>query len=316
MGMMRSLADEVAAIVERVGPAVAHVRALSGRGAGRRSTANGSGVLVSADGLALTNSHVVHGAIGVELELADGQSLIADVLGDDPATDLAVLRLGSTTPLPHAELGDSNGLRVGDFVIAVGSPFGLARTVTLGIVSALGRTLASQVEGRTIEGVIQTDAPLNPGNSGGPLLDARGSVAGINTAIVLGGQGVCFAVPANTASFVLTQILSHGRVRRAWLGVGAAEVLLPAAVFKAAGLQSGRGVAVRSVEPGSPAARAGLAQGDVIVRLGSRSVATVADLHRLLDHEAIGSELELTVLRAGLPMSLRVRPAEAPRQAA
>jgi S1-C subfamily serine protease len=186
----------------------------------------------------------------------------------------------------------------------------------MGIVSALGRTLASQAAGRVIEGVIQTDAPLNPGNSGGPLLDADGGVVGINTAIVVGGQGVCFAVPSNTASFVLTQVLTHGRVRRAWLGVGAVEVLLPAPVARTAGLESPRGVAVRSVEPDSPAARAGLGRGDVIVRLGTQATRTVADLHRLLDHEAIEAELEVEVLRAGVPRTLRVRPTEAPRQVA
>jgi S1-C subfamily serine protease len=314
MGLMRSLADEVAAVVDSVAPAVVHVRALAGAGRQRRpGVASGSGVLVSPDGLALTNSHVVHGSAGVELELFDGRSRIADLLGDDPATDLAVLRIHDHDPLPCAQLGDSNRLRVGDFAIAVGSPFGLTRTVTMGIVSALGRTLASHSEGRVIEGVIQTDAPLNPGNSGGPLLDESARVVGINTAIVLGGQGVCFAVPSNTASFVLSEILAHGRVRRAWLGVGVAEVLLPSPIARAAGLESPRGVAVRSVEPGSPAARAGLAAGDVLVRLRGRPTATVADLHRGLDREAVESELEVAVLRAGAPLTLRVRPIEAPR---
>ena len=317
MGIMRSLADEVAAVVDAVSPAVAHVRSLPGPGrARRRGLASGSGVLVSPDGLALTNSHVVHGSAGVELELADGRSRIADLLGDDPATDLAVLRIHDHDPLPCAQLGDSNLLRVGDFAIAVGSPFGLTRTVTMGIVSALGRTLESQSAGRVIEGVIQTDAPLNPGNSGGPLLDAQARVVGINTAIVLGGQGVCFAVPSNTAAFVLSEILAHGRVRRAWLGVGVAEVLLPAPVARAAGLESARGIAVRSVERRSPAERAGVAPGDVLVRLRGRPTATVADLHRGLDHEAVESELELVVLRGGLPLTLQVRPVEAPRQVA
>jgi len=317
MGILQSFSEEVARVVEVVSPAVAHVRALPGpRRARARGLTSGSGVLISPDGLVLTNSHVVHGAVGVELELSDGRTRIADLVGDDPATDLAVLRVHDHALLACVELGDSNALEVGELVIAVGSPFGLTHTVTMGIVSALGRTLASHAAGRVIEGVIQTDAPLNPGNSGGPLLDAEARAVGINTAIVLGGQGVCFAVPSNTASFVLGEVLAHGRVRRAWLGVGAAEVLLSAPIARAAGLEHPRGVAVRSVEDGSPAARSGLMRGDVIVRLGGRTTQTVADLHRLLDHEAIGSELELQVLRAGVPHTLRVRPSEVSRQVA
>src|SRR5258706_361723 len=258
MSLLDSLADEVASVVDKVSPSVVHVRAISpGRG-GRTGNASGSGVLVAAEGLLLTNSHVIRGAVGVEAELADGRTLIADVAGDDPATDMALLRLPRAEPgtsgepsYPHATLGYSYGLRVGDFAIAVGSPYGLARTVTLGIVSALGRTLKSEAAGRTIEGVIQTDAPLNPGNSGGPLLDSAGRVVGINTAILLGAQGLCFAVPSNTAAFVMAEFLAHGRVRRAWLGIAAEEVLLPAQVAERAGLAKSRGVLVRSVEPKS-----------------------------------------------------------------
>jgi len=214
MSILKSLADEVAAVVERVGPAVVHVRAIPGREGGRgvRGLSTGSGVLIAPDGLALTNSHVVHGAAGIEVELDDGRSLMADLRGEDPATDLALLRVGAGGDLPFATLADSNAVRVGDGAIAVGSPFGLTRTVTFGIVSALGRSLPSRDAGRRIEGVLQTDAPLNPGNSGGPLLDVEGGVIGINTAILLGGQGLCFAVSSNTASFVVTEVLAHGRV--------------------------------------------------------------------------------------------------------
>jgi S1-C subfamily serine protease len=315
MSLLDSLSDEVAAVVDHVSPAVVHVRAMhardDGRGGGRAGTASGSGVLAAADGLVLTNSHVVRGAAGVEAELADGRTLIADVVGDDPATDIAILRLTSPKPLPHATLGDSNGLRVGDFAIAVGSPFGLARTVTLGIVSALGRTLRSEAAGRMIEGVIQTDAPLNPGNSGGPLLDSAGRVVGINTAIVLGAQGLCFAVPSNTAAFVMAECLAHGRVRRAWLGIAAEEVLLPAPIAQKAGLEQPRGVLVRSVEAKSPAAAAGLRQGDVVVRLSRKTVASVADLHRALSGDAIGVAAEVGVLRNGTLVPLSIRPREA-----
>jgi S1-C subfamily serine protease len=311
MGFMHSLSDEVAGVVERVGPAVLHVRALQH---GRHGLASGSGVLISPDGYALTNSHVVHGSAGVEAELADGRTLLADLVGDDPATDIALLKFTSNELLPHAMLGDSNALRVGDFVLAVGSPFGLAKTVTLGIVSALGRTLGTST-GRRIEGVIQTDAPLNPGNSGGPLLDGDAKVVGINTAVVQGGQGLCFAVPANTASFVTSEILAHGRVRRAWLGLAAEEVLLPKRVEREHGLRSARGVAVQRVEPNSPAARAGLERRDVIVELRGKPIESVADLHRLLDRDAINARVEVGVLRGANKLVLEVRPSELPVRA-
>jgi S1-C subfamily serine protease len=239
--MLRAWSDELAGLVERVGPAVVHVRAVRERGPG---LATGSGVLVTPDAYALTNSHVVHGATALEVVLADGRTLLADVVGDDPATDLAALRVAADGPLPHATLADSNRLRVGDVVLALGSPFGLTRTVTAGIVSALGRTLPSQAAGRVIEGVVQTDAPLNPGNSGGPLVDAEGAVVGINAAVLAPAQGVCFAVPSNTASFVLSELLRHGRVRRAYLGIAGEEVLLPAPLARAHGLASPRGIAV------------------------------------------------------------------------
>ncbi|MCI0341866.1 MAG: trypsin-like peptidase domain-containing protein [Planctomycetales bacterium] len=316
MSVLKSFSAEVAVLVERVGPAVLHVRTAvdpddperGGRGSG---VATGSGVLIAPDGYALTNSHVVRGAVGVEAALADGRVVVADVVGDDPATDLALLRLSTEEKTPHVALGDSNALRVGDFVIAVGSPFGLTRTVTSGIVSALGRTLRSET-GRMIEGVIQTDAPLNPGNSGGPLLDAEGRVIGVNTAIFFPAQGLCFAVPSNTASFVVEELLRHGRVRRAWLGIAAAEVLLPALLARAAGLAAPRGVAVEHVERGSPAAAAGLRRGDVIVGLAGKPVATITDLHRLLDRDAIAAALGLEVLRGGRKVALPIRPAEAP----
>ncbi|MGH7162587.1 MAG: S1C family serine protease [Planctomycetota bacterium] len=308
MNQLRMLSDEVSAVVEKVGPAVLHVRAMRARSPG---IAGGSAVLVTPDGHALTNSHVVRGALGLEVELGDGRTLIADLLGDDPATDLALLRVASPANLPYAELADSNAVRVGDVAIAAGSPFGLARTVTLGIVSALGRTLRSEAEGRVIEGVIQTDAPLNPGNSGGPLLDAEGKVIGINTAVILGGQGLCFAVPSNTASFVIGEILRHGRVRRAFLGIGVEEVSFPAPMAREHGLRSPRGVAVQSVEPGSPAAAAGLRPRDVIVGFSGRPVESVADLHRLLGGEAIGKRASLLVLGPGGKRTIAVVPGDA-----
>jgi S1-C subfamily serine protease len=308
MSILRGLSNELATIADAVAPAVLHVGTLRARGV-RGEMSGGSGVVISSDGLALTNSHVVHGAVGVETTLADGRTLLADVVGDDPATDLALLRLAGSG-LAHAALGDSNALRVGEFVVAVGSPFGLARTVTCGIVSALGRTLASRVAGRPIEGVIQTDAPLNPGNSGGPLLSAEGRVVGINTAIVQFAQGLCFAVPSNTAAFVVGELASHGRVRRAWLGIGAEEVLLPRARATELGLAESRGVAVRSVQSGSPAARAGVVAGDILIELDGASLRTVADLHRGLGSNAIGRELRLSLVRRGVRVALTVAPEE------
>ncbi|HLU38670.1 MAG TPA: trypsin-like peptidase domain-containing protein [Planctomycetota bacterium] len=301
---MRSLSHEVARLVDRVRPAVLHVQTLR---AGRRALGGGSAVLVTPDGFALTNSHVIRGADAVEVTLSDGTTAIADVIGDDPFTDVGVLRVPRHFERP-APLGDSNALRVGETVIAVGSPLGLAHTVTLGVVSALGRTLPSP-SGRPIEGVIQTDTPLNPGNSGGPLINADGQVVGINTAIAP-GQGLCFAIPANTGQFVLSEVLRHGRVRRARIGVAAQEVLFAQAIAQRFGLAFNRGIGVHAVEPGSPADAAGVRPGDVLVRIDGRPLASIADLHRTLDGDAIGREVTIEALRGGRLAELRVRPAE------
>ena len=297
MERLRALSEDTAALVERAGPAVLHVRALR---AGRARLSNGSGLLVSADGFALTNSHVVRGTFGVEVDLADGRTLLADVVGDDPLTDLAVLRIDAGE-LPHLALADSNEVRVGHLVFAVGSPFGLTRTVTMGIVSALGRTLPASGSGRAIEGILQTDAALNPGSSGGPLLDADGRVVGINTAIVPEGQGLAFAIPSNTAAFVLEEIRAHGRVRRARLGVQVEEALLPGGVH---------GVVVRGVERNSPAADAGLQAGDLVLGFREVEVRSISDLHKLLGADAIDRVAPVLVRRAGERLVVEVRPAE------
>jgi S1-C subfamily serine protease len=306
MDSLRSLSDQIAALVERVSPSVGHVRTLQ-RSRGRLG--GGSCAVVTGDGLTLTNSHVVRGATAVEVELEEEKSELADVVGDDPFTDLALLRLTGARAYQALALGDSNALRVGELVLAVGAPFGLARTVTMGIVGALGRTLVSS-RGRTIEDVIQTDAQLNPGNSGGPLLGVDGRVAGINTAMHPGGSGLCFAVPANTARFVIEEIVRHGRVRRAYLGLSAEEIALPRRLVERHGLGSARAVVVRAVEPGSPADEAGLLDGDVLVRLAGSPIATLSDLHRLLVGAVIGHELELDLLRGGAWRTVRVEPVE------
>ncbi len=311
MNPLRELSSHVAHLVETASPAVLHVRTLA---SGRSGLGQGSGVLVTPDGYALTNSHVVRKSAGIEVELADGRTVIANILGDDPITDLALLDLGTRSGLVHAALGDSNSLRVGDVVVAVGCPFGLARTVTMGIVSALGRTLGGP-GGRPIEGVIQTDALLNPGNSGGPLLDGDGQVVGINTAIHAGGQGICFAIPSNTASFVVSEVLAHGRVRRAFLGLGVEEVLLPRRVANEAGLASTRALAIRSVAAGTPAATAGMLRGDVLVELDGERVETTADLHRRLNAAAIARRMEARILRHTQVHEIEIVPREAERVA-
>lgn len=306
MDTLQSLSDQIAGLVERVSPSVGHVRTLHGT---RARLGGGSCVVIGSDGLALTNSHVVRGSTGVEVELEEGAAELADVVGDDPFSDLALLRLSARRPYRALELGDSNALRVGEIVLAVGAPFGLARTVTAGIVSALGRTLLGQ-RGRLIEGVIQTDAQLNPGNSGGPLIDVHGRVVGVNTAMHPGGSGLCFAVPANTARFVIDEIAAHGRVRRGYLGLTGEEVVLPRTLLERHGLASPRAVAVRSIEPGSPAYQAGLLDGDVLVRLAGKRIATISDLQRLLVGSVIGHAIDLDLLRGGVWRTARVEPVE------
>ena len=275
----------------------------------RAPIAGGTGFLVSPQGLALTNSHVIAGATAVEVELSDGRTTLVDVVGDDPATDLALLAVPGEIGAAPLVLADSSELRVGDLALAVGCPYGLARTVTLGIVSALGRTLEGR-DGRRIEGVVQTDAQLNPGNSGGPLLGVDGRVIGVATAMVQGAGGLCFAVPSSTARLVLDELAVHGRVRRAFLGIGAEEVLLPRALAQSLGVDPPRGVSVRSVDPHGPAAQAELQAGDVIVALGGEPIRTVSDLHRALGAGAIGRDTELVVLRGARRVSVRVRPLE------
>ena len=307
LGALSEFSEAVAALVELASPAVLHLRALQ---PGRGRLAGGSGVLIAPDGFALTNSHVVHGATAVEAELSDGRSELLQVIGEDPLTDLALLRLGPGSAWPHLGLSEAAGPRVGEPVIAIGSPYGLAHTVTFGIVSALGRALPGQQPGRPLEGLIQTDALLNPGNSGGPLIDSGGRVVGINTAILPGSQGLCFAIPADTASFVVSEILAHGRVRRGYLGLAAEEVLLPRALAERHGRARQAAVAVRRVEPGSPASRAGLERGDLLLRLGERALYSVSDLHRSLSRTSIGQRQELLLLRRGEPQTRAITPAE------
>jgi S1-C subfamily serine protease len=283
----------VSDVAERLGPAVVGLRIAP---QGRRPGGSGSGVILSPDGLVLTNSHVVGGASRVGVRMSDGRDLNARVVGDDPDTDLALVRVEEDVALPAAKLGDSKSLKRGHVVVAIGNPLGFESTVTAGVVSALGRSLRAR-SGRLIDDVIQTDAALNPGNSGGPLVSSRGEVIGINTAIILGTQGICFAIAANTANFVLGELVRHGRVRRAYIGIAAAQMALPRRVRLIAGLTQESAVMISNVETGGPADRAGLKSGDVVLSIDGVPVTGADDLIRLLDANKIGREVAVDFVR-------------------
>ncbi|HEX5470665.1 MAG TPA: trypsin-like peptidase domain-containing protein, partial [Lacipirellulaceae bacterium] len=270
------------------------VVSITGRGANGRG-GGGSGFIVTSDGYAITNSHVIDERPKLEAETAEGDRLRAEVIGDDPATDLAVVRLAASG-LPYTQLGDSDALRVGQLVIAMGSPFGFQSTVSTGVVSALGRSMRAR-DGRLIENVVQHAAPINPGNSGGPLVDSRGLVIGINTAIIAMAQGLGFAIPSNTAEWVLQDILTHGGVRRRQLGIVANVTRLPRALVRALDLVADTGVEVREVAPRSVAELAGIRGGDVIVALAGRVVTSIDDLHRLLMSVPADQGFDLTIVR-------------------
>jgi S1-C subfamily serine protease len=297
----------VIAAAEAVSPAVLHLQA--GRPEGRPGpAASGSGVVFTADGFALTNSHVVQGAGRIDVTFNDGRRTRADLIGADPDTDLAVLRLHAAAP-GCAPLGDSKLLRPGQLVVAIGNPLGFACTVTAGVVSALGRSLRSR-SGRLIDDVLQTDAALNPGNSGGPLVTARGEVVGINTAVIHGAQGLCFAVSSATASIVASQILRFGRVRRGALGIAGETIDLPRRMVVHFGLSGERAVRVASVQSDGPASRAGLREGDVLLTLDDQPVAGIDDLYRLLSTDRIEMPCRIELLRDGQRLSIEVIPRE------
>ena len=307
--LLDAYSDTVTAVVAKLAPAVVQL-AVAGNGENAR-TGTGSGVILSPDGLVLTNSHVAGGAARITVAAGDGRRLSARVIGDDPDTDLCLIRAETSEALPHARLGDSARLKPGQLAIAIGNPFGFQYSVTAGVVSALGRSLRSE-SGRLIDNVIQTDAALNPGNSGGPLVNSNGEVIGINTAVILPAQGLCFAVAVNTAKFIAGHLIMHGRIRRAYLGVGGQNVAIPRFVVRAQELKTESGVLVISIEKESPAAQAGLKDGDVIVGLGDSPVRSVDDLHKLLTEAHIGSRCELTLLRQSQKISLTVIAQEAP----
>jgi S1-C subfamily serine protease len=296
--------ETVIKVVDRASPSVIGVRR------GRKGRADafdgaGSGVLVTTDGYALTNNHVVRGAERIEASLYDGRVIEADLVGADPDTDLALIRLHASR-LPPAELGDSDALKVGQLAVAIGNPLGLQATVTAGVVSALRRTLRGE-SGRLIEDVIQTDAALNPGNSGGALCDAAGRVVGINTAIIGGAQGICFAVPINTANRIIPELMRDGRVARGWLGIAGQTQGLARALVRRLELATEAGVLAVQVTPGAPAERAGLRPGDVILSLGGHATPSVDAAHGILSRETIGKRLQMEVLRDGGKQSLELK---------
>jgi S1-C subfamily serine protease len=310
--------------VEHVSPSVVHIevhQALPERNPRQRRAdeprerqGGGSGFVFTPDGLILTNSHVVHDASRIAVTLPDGRHMPATLIADDPTSDLAVIRLerpqGDEFGLTVATLGDSQKLRVGQIAIAIGAPYGFQSTVTAGVVSALGRSLRSY-SGRLIDDVIQTDASLNPGNSGGPLVDSAGRVIGVNTATILPAQGICFAIGINTAKFVASRLLRDGRIRRSFVGISGQTVPVHRRVVRFYDLPKETGAMVLSVEDGSPAKRAGLREGDVIVALEGQPVAGVDDLHRLLTEVRVGVSCTLTVLRYTEKLELKVVPQEA-----
>lgn len=291
---------------ERVGPAVVHVIAFGPEG---RPKGQGSGVIFTPDGYVLTNAHVVSGATKLRASLTDGQAMDATLVGEDADTDTAVLRL-SGNGLPHAELGRSATLRVGQLVAAIGNPLGFQCTVTAGIVSALGRTLRTR-SGRMIESVIQTDAPLNPGNSGGPLVSGSGRVVGINTATIAPAQGICFAIGIDTAVWVATRLMRDGRVRRSWLGLSGQTVPIDTRLRRFHHLTQASGVLVLDMVDAGPVAVAGVQRGDVVVALDNEPIAGVDDLHRSLTAERAGRPATLRLLRRAEMLELPVTPAEA-----
>lgn len=310
--LLDAYSQAVVSAAEKVSPSVAKIEvtqaARAGNGESRERRGGGSGFVFTPDGLVLTNSHVVHDASRIEVSLPDGRHFPAHLIGDDPATDLAVIRVDAPN-LTAVPLGDSQKLRVGQLAIAIGNPYGFQYTVTAGVVSALGRSLRSYA-GRLIEDVIQTDASLNPGNSGGPLVSSDGHVIGVNTATIMGAQGLCFAIGINTAKFVASRLLTQGRIRRAYIGVEAQTAPLHRRIVRFYDLPKETGVVVTGVEAASPAQRAGLREGDVIIAFNAQPTSGVDDLHRLLTDTQVNAAASVTIIRRTERLELTIVPIE------
>jgi S1-C subfamily serine protease len=310
--LLDAYSHAVVSAAERVSPSVAKIEVTQSgdtrNGEPRERHGGGSGFVFTPDGLVMTNSHVVHNASRIDLSLPDGRKFPAHMVGEDPATDLAVIRIDAPH-LTSVQLGDSQKLRVGQLAIAIGNPYGFQYTVTAGVVSALGRSLRSY-SGRMIDDVIQTDASLNPGNSGGPLVSSDGQVIGVNTATIMGAQGLCFAIGINTAKFVASRLLTQGRIRRAYIGVEAQTTPVHRRIVRFYDLPKETGVVVAAVQDGSPAKRAGLREGDVIIAFGGQPIAGVDDLHRLLTDAHVEVRNTITVLRHTEKLELPIVPQE------
>ncbi|MGH9455772.1 MAG: S1C family serine protease [Terriglobia bacterium] len=300
---------------ERVSPSVVHIH-VAAQVASRRphepleARGSGSGFIFTPDGFILTNSHVVSGAKSIEVALTEGSRYPADLVGDDPHTDLAVVRITAPNLVP-APFGDAGTLRAGQLVVAIGNPYGFECTVTAGVVSALGRSLRTR-SGRMIDNIIQTDAALNPGNSGGPLVTSQGEVIGVNTAVILPAQGICFAISMTTAHFVAGQLIKEGRIRRSYIGVGGQKVPLQRRLVRYYNLERGSGVLVATVEPGSPAEHAGIHEGDILVEYAGGPIAGIDDLHRLLTEQQVGVASPLVLMRGAEKKQVTIVPREAP----
>jgi S1-C subfamily serine protease len=286
---------------------VRHSNARDGRGEG-----SGSGFIITPDGYIVTNSHVVHDASEIRVALADGRTFPATLTGDDPDSDLAVIRINAPD-LQHAHFGNSNKLRVGQIAVAIGSPLGFQQTVTAGVISALGRMMRAQ-SGRVMDNIIQTDAALNPGNSGGPLLNSHGEVIGVNTAIIPSAQGICFAIAGNTAEFVAAWLIKEGRIRRAWLGIHGQTAPVHPRIARYLGLKNPQGILILNIDPNSPASEAGLREGDVVVGFKGNSMNSIDDLQRLLIGSEIGVKSEIAVVRRTAQLQLGIVPCEMPER--
>jgi len=317
LALLDSYSQAVVKVVEKVSSAVVKIDVSHHRRKGYRRgrwhdeeqvTGSGSGVIFTPDGFVLTNSHVIHNAASITVVLADGRELSAQLIGDDPFTDLAVVRVDAHD-LPTAELGDSQAIHIGQLVIALGNPLGFQATVTAGVVSALGRSLRG-AGGRLIDNVIQTDAALNPGNSGGPLVNSRGEVIGINTAAIPWAQGICFSIPINTAKLIAGHLMKEGKISRAFLGISGQVIEVSRQALRAHGIPGSRGVAVAGIELQGPSARAGLRTGDVIIEMNGARVESIDDLHKYLSSEFIGKEVVVSVLRLEKKISISIVPEE------
>jgi S1-C subfamily serine protease len=307
--LLDAYSEAVASAAQRVSPSVVNIEVFRQKGASEAPAGTGTGFVFTPDGFVLTNSHVVAHAHRISVTLLDGRHAEGALVGSDPHSDLAVVRIGASA-LAAAALGDSARLRVGQLAIAIGSPYGFQCTVTAGVVSALGRSLRSQ-SGRLIDDVIQTDAALNPGNSGGPLVNSRGEVIGVNTAVILPAQGICFAIGINTAKYVAARLIRDGKIVRAYVGVAGMTAPLHRRVIRFFHLPRETGVMVTSVEPGSPADKAGVTPRDLIVAYGGSPVGAVDDLHRFLSEEQVGAKAELTVIRGTERLQLEIVPSKA-----